>query len=100
MSEPKLVRDRIPEILSGMGLAPVTRVASSDEYWLSLRQKLQEELDEFLDSESAEELADILEVIDAVCEHKGITSDALQDLKERKRGERGGFKGRIILESA
>ena len=98
MAQPKLVKDRIPEMLRSTGLAPETKVAATDEYWRSLREKLQEEVAEYLESESIEEIADILEVIDSICEHKGIDRTALHKLKDEKRAVRGGLVGRIILE--
>ena len=98
MAQPKLVRDRIPELLQSLGLVAETRVTSADEYGWRLREKLQEEVAEYLESESAEEIADILEVIDAICEHRGIDRGALDEMKAEKRAARGGFEGRIVLE--
>src|SRR5687768_5111852 len=94
----KLVRDRIPEIIATAGGDPRVRVADSAQYWLSLRDKLREEVEEFLEGESTEELADILEVIDAICDHRQINRNELDKLKLTKRIERGGFAGRLILD--
>jgi len=46
----------IPELLRSLGLVAETRVASVDEYGRRLREKLQEEVAEYLESESAEEI--------------------------------------------
>jgi len=95
----KLVRDRIPEIISETGSIPITHIADDDEYWEKLKEKLQEEVREFLDgSNFEEELADILEVIEAICEVKGIDSTQLRQTQAKKALARGGFKKRIILE--
>lgn len=95
----KLVRDNIPEIILATGMTPTVHCADDTEYWEKLREKLQEEVNEFLtESNETEELADILEVIDAICEHKGVDRVTLQETQKRKRETRGGFKKRIILE--
>lgn len=62
----KLVRDKIPQLLDNKGVAYEKRVASLEEYKAELIKKLQEEVAEFSEAGSAEELADVLEVIDAL----------------------------------
>ena len=53
----KLVRDRIPEIIEGKGDTCVVRVAGEDEFRTKLQEKLWEEIGEFLESGTADELA-------------------------------------------
>ncbi len=86
----KLVRDNIPQIIKAKGGQVKMHVATKAEYWQKLKEKLREEVEEFITSESPEELADILEVIDAIYTFKKID----------KRRERGGFAKRIILEES
>lgn len=100
MKYDKLVRDRIPEIIRGRGTEPTLHVAADAEYWSRLRAKLEEEVKEFLEAENMEELADILEVIHAICDHKGFDKKALHELRAKKAVERGGFTKKIILEEA
>lgn len=95
----KLVRDRIPDIIRAKGETPVTHVADEAEYWKKLRDKLKEEVIEFLESESPEEVADVLEVIVALCAAKGWTLRDIEQMRSKKAAERGGFWKRIILES-
>jgi len=72
MSQGKLVRDKIPQIIRSTGQEPVIRTADAKEYGVRLRDKLREEVAEFLDSDSApEELADVLEVVYALAEQGG-----------------------------
>ena len=94
----KLVRDKIPEIIRQRGETAVTHVADETEYVEKLREKLREEVEEFLTSGKPEELADILEVVYALGVTVGVTRGALEALREAKATERGGFDGRIILE--
>ena len=60
----KLVRDKIPQIIEESGKACKTRILSREEYRKMLDEKLEEELAEYQESKSLEELADLLENID------------------------------------
>ena len=95
----KLVRDEIPKIISKSGRNPVFRIANTEEYRSFLRMKLLEETNEFLQDENMEELADILEVIEAFCELNGYSMKELLKTKSIKRREKGKFRKRIILEN-
>ena len=60
MKHNKLVRDKIPDIITRRGDKPVTQILSADAYRRELGRKLQEEVTEFGQSGNVEELADIL----------------------------------------
>lgn len=94
----KLVRDKIPEIIKQSGKEPVTRIAADAEYWQRLKDKLHEEVHEFVQNDDVDELADILEVIYALAEAKGVSKEGLEGKREKKAQERGGFKDKVILE--
>lgn len=96
----KLVRDKIPDIIRSKGRDPATHIADEAEYWEKLKEKLIEEFDEFQRDENVEEMADLLEVIDAILEFKGFSRGDVERMKAKKAEERGGFRGRIILEEA
>ncbi|MCK4730693.1 MAG: nucleoside triphosphate pyrophosphohydrolase [Candidatus Aenigmarchaeota archaeon] len=99
MKYDKLVRDRIPEIIRKRGVVPITHIADKNEYWEKLKAKLQEEVDEVLEDVNVEEeLADVLEVIYAICDFKGISLEELELIRKKKKDERGGFKDKIILD--
>ena len=99
MKYDKLVRDKIPQIIKDKGSVPVTHIADDTEYWEKLKAKLQEEVNEVLeDSNIYEELADVLEVINAILVFKGIKFEELEQIMLKKREERGGFKNKIILD--
>ncbi len=94
----KLVRDKIPEILDSKGLKYSIHVAEDEEYWQKLKEKLQEEVEEYLNKERHEELADILEVFEAIIRFKKIDLTKLNQIKQAKAKQKGGFGERIILE--
>lgn len=94
----KLVRDKIPEIIKSKGSIPITHIASDEEYQQKLKAKLQEEVDEFLEDSHEEELADILEVIYALCDVYTFDKGKLEQLRIDKAEKRGGFKDKIILD--
>ena len=91
----KLVRDKIPEIIKGDGKICKTRILSDEEYIAALEAKLNEEVAEYQADKSIEEMADILEVLFAVCEARGHSVEELLQVKESKREKRGGFKDKI-----
>ena len=98
-ADAKLVRDRIPEIIRATGAEPITYRAEPDEYRLRLREKLAEEVGEFLaadDENAIEELADVLEVVYALAADLGTDKAQLEQVREDKASQRGGFAERIV----
>lgn len=98
MSTDKLVRDRIPEIMQASGKKAITHIATEEEYEKRLRNKLKEEATEFYVSGREEELADVLEVVYALCELKKIPVAKLEQTRRKKAEERGSFSKRIVLD--
>ena len=94
----KLVRDKIPEIMKSEGKNPATHIAGDEEYWKRLKEKLRLEAAEFSANEKFEELASVLEVIRAIADFKKIDLKDIESMREKKAKERGGFKGRIVLD--
>jgi predicted house-cleaning noncanonical NTP pyrophosphatase (MazG superfamily) len=95
----KLVRDKVPQIIRDRGDEPIVRVAEAVEYRQLLLAKLAEETDEVLaadDPDMPEELADVLEVVLALAADLGLDAAQLEELREAKAAERGGFAERIV----
>ena len=93
----KLVRDKIPEIITATGQSCRTEVLTGEAYRQALDNKLTEELAEYQDSKSPEELADLLEVIIAAAQARGVSWEQLLAIREEKRQKRGGFEKGIFL---
>jgi predicted house-cleaning noncanonical NTP pyrophosphatase (MazG superfamily) len=97
----KLVRDQIPEIIAADGGQPVTRILDDIGYETALRIKLLEEAREAQaaqDGKLLPELADILEVLQALATAHDMSWEDVVSEAGRKRAERGGFDKRIFLE--
>ena len=98
----KLVRDNIPDIIASNGEEAVTSVLGDDEYKLELYKKLLEEANEVISSKSSnetiEELADVLEILNAIAVLNGKKIDDVVEVARQKRLKRGGFEKRIFLE--
>ena len=94
----KLVRDKIPEIMINNGAKPVIRILNEDEYKSELNKKLLEEVNEYLESGSVEEIADIEEVLLALLNLKGVSLEEFEIIRTEKVLKRGAFNKKIFLE--
>ena len=94
----KLVRNRIPEIIWESGRDCICSQLNGKEYIKALDKKLTEELKEYQESKSMEELADLLEVVRAVAKARGSSIEEVEKIREEKARRRGGFEKRILLE--
>ncbi|MFZ5982610.1 MAG: phosphoribosyl-ATP pyrophosphohydrolase [Patescibacteria group bacterium] len=99
---PKLVRDKIPEIVGGKtGKEVKTRIMEDEEYVTFLLKKVIEEAQELAHAKDrehvAEELADIMELIDTILEVNGLSLDEVRKVQKAKAAVRGGFKGKILM---
>ena len=92
----KLVRDKIPAIILADGKKPMTRILDTEEYLEELDKKLNEEIAEYQADKSIEEMADVLEVLFAICEARGHSVEELMEVRAAKREKRGGFEERIF----
>ena len=97
----KLVRDKIPEIIKNNGEEPITRILNAEEYKKELEIKLLEECNEVLEANSKdrlEELADLLEVAQALAKLEDSSLEEVSRIAEEKCEKRGAFAERIYLE--
>ena len=95
----KLIRDKIPEIIEQSGKKCIVEVMDNDTYIEYLDQKLNEELAEYQQDKSIEELADLLEVMYAVVTARGYSIEELERIRLEKAEKRGAFEKRLLLKS-
>ena len=93
----KLVRDKIPEIIEKSGKTCTVETLTDEKYISMLDAKLNEELAEYQESKSMEELADLLEVIRTVAVARGSSMDEVEAIRRDKVAKRGGFEKKILL---
>lgn len=94
----KLVRDKIPEEINNVkGRKANYRILDNNEYIQELDKKLLEEAHEFIEENSVEELADLMEVIHSIMEAKNILQKDVEIARELKNKKKGSFKDKVYL---
>jgi len=97
----KLVRDRIPERISGRGERVAISRLKGEELILFLKAKVIEEALELYSSsttdDALQEIVDVFEVLRSLRESLCVSEAAIRDRMKRKREERGGFAEGIVL---
>ena len=96
----KLVRDKIPDVVAAGG--EVARIAHlpPEQRRTALKIKLVEEALEVRDSSMEDliyEIADVLDVVDALIDVAQISLDDLREVRRKKQEERGGFEDGVVL---
>ena len=93
----KLVRDNIPKIIADNGEKANTYILDDEQYIIELKKKLREEVNEYFESDELVELADILEVVDALASAAGNSFADVLYLKKKKALKNGAFNEKIFL---
>ena len=75
----------------------MTEILSDEDYLKMLDAKLDEELAEYHADQNIEELADLMEVIQACAVARGYSVEELEQVRAEKATKRGGFEKRILL---
>jgi predicted house-cleaning noncanonical NTP pyrophosphatase (MazG superfamily) len=96
-----LYRDKMPDILRAQGSIIHVEQLNDQQYETQLKIKLAEETQEVIASSSPqeliEELADVYEVIDALCTLHNISSEDVRQVQIKKQNTRGGFYQRMFV---
>lgn len=95
----KLIRDKMRTIIENDCKSVKFSVVTGKEKEIALKNKLIEEVNEYVESGHVTELADILEVIHAICEFKNVNFDEIEQIRTTKKEKKGGFDTGLFLES-
>jgi predicted house-cleaning noncanonical NTP pyrophosphatase (MazG superfamily) len=92
----KLVRDKIPQRLIDHQVTIDCIQIEGQKLLEALKKKIVEEALETSHSSSLEgfkqEIADVLDAVEAACQHFNITSDEIAQLRDQKQEENGAYK--------
>ena len=95
---PKLVRDKIPDLIATSGKKCSYRVANSEEYLEFLVEKMKEEAEEFMHDPTVEEAADMYEVFREMLLYAELSMRDVEFRAYAKHTQAGKYENRIILE--
>ncbi len=100
----KLWRDGAVTKMEALGSKINWRYLDDTEFDKQLRLKLLEEAEEVRVAQSHDELmselADVTDIIDALCVLHNISKGDIVTLQHKKQAERGGFEGRKFVDTA
>ncbi len=95
----KLIRDKNVEIMENLGHNVEYEILDDERYNVELDKKLKEEVNEYLADYSVEEMADVMEVIYAMLDYRGITMEEVEKARIEKRNRKGAFKNKVFLKT-
>jgi len=97
----KLIRDKIPEIMTAHKVKFKVSKLNGKQFSKALKNKLLEETIELKDAKTKDELlnelADVLEVFEAILKDDKISIKDVVKKQKKKRVERGGFDKKLFL---
>lgn len=93
----KLIRDNNVKIMEDKGCKVRYEILDNERYGEELDKKLKEEVEEYLEDYSIEEMADVMEVIYAILEYRGTSMEEVEKARIEKRDRKGAFKKKLFL---
>ena len=95
----KLVRDNIPRIINDQEKKSCEyyTIENEDEYFKYLVKKVIEEINEFYETPTSEEMADVVEVLLTIGQLKKLNYRTIEKTRLKKLIEKGSFKKQYVL---
>jgi predicted house-cleaning noncanonical NTP pyrophosphatase (MazG superfamily) len=87
-------------MLDKKGISYKSHIADESEYRERLYEKLLEEAGELVKDHNKEELADLLEVIEAIKKLNTWSTAEIEEIRLKKREEKGHFEDPLILDES
>lgn len=95
----KILQDNMKSVIENDCKSSSFRYVKGREKINALKNKLQEEVDEFLESEHCSEIADIQEVLLTLIMELGHTPGEIEQIRMKKKMKRGSYSLGLLLES-
>ena len=95
---PKLVRDKIPELINTEGRSYRAYIATPEKYRFYLQLKMAEEVGELYETPTLNEAADVYEVFLTMLDVFNLKLDDVIDTADKKREIKGAFHQGVILD--
>ena len=95
----KLIRDKNVEIMEKLGHKVEYEILNDERYNEELDKKLKEEVNEYLADYSVEEMADVMEVIYAMLDYRGMKMEDVEKVRIEKRNRKGACKNKVFLKT-
>lgn len=95
----KLIRDNNVKLMEDKGCKVCYETLDDKRYGEELDKKLKEEVNEYIADYNIEEMADVMEVIYAILDFRGITMEEVENVRMKKRERKGAFKKKIFLKT-
>ena len=98
----RVVRDLVPRLVQEAGHEVRFRAAEPDERPRHLKQKILREARDLVQADrgaEAEEIADLLEALEALIRERGYDRESLKRIKQNKHRQRGGFERVWVVEA-
>jgi predicted house-cleaning noncanonical NTP pyrophosphatase (MazG superfamily) len=93
----KAIRDKIPEIIESSGASCIVEVLDDEKFVDKLVIKLDEEIEEYKENKSIEEMCDLIEIAYRIAEIEGVSNKELEEMIKKKNIERGKFEKNLFL---
>ena len=95
----KLIRDNNVKLMEDKGCKVCYETLDDKRYGEELDKKLKEKVNEYIADYNIEEMADVMEVIYAILDFRGITMEEVENVRIKKRERKGAFKKKIFLKT-
>ncbi|NLI58344.1 MAG: nucleoside triphosphate pyrophosphohydrolase [Clostridium sp.] len=92
-----LIRDKMPKYIEQNGKKAIIEKLRETDMIFYLNLKLREELTGYEDDRSVEKIADIVEVLYAILDYKGVSISQFEKIRTKRANKLGRYKEKLLL---